>query len=42
MLFGAWFIGQNDIACAWDAIKLYEFVYNNRNQIIEKFQYSCR
>lgn len=42
LLFGAWFIGQNDIACARDAIKLYEFVCNNRDKIIEKIQDSCR
>jgi len=35
LLFGAWFIGQNDIACAWDAIKLYEFVCENREKIVK-------
>lgn len=36
LLFGAWFIGQNDIACARDAIKLYEFVCENREKIVKK------
>ena len=35
LLFGAWFIGQNDIACARDAIKLYEFVCENREKIVK-------
>lgn len=35
LLFGAWFIGQNDIACARDAIKLYEFVCKNREKIVK-------
>lgn len=35
LLFGAWFIGQNDIACARDAIKLYEFVRENREKIVK-------
>lgn len=42
LLFIAWFIGQNDVACAKDAIKLYEFACNNRDKIIEKIQESCR
>lgn len=42
LLFGAWFIGQNDNACARDAIKIYEFVCNNRDKISEKIQESCR
>lgn len=35
LLFGAWFIGQNDIVCARDAIKLYEFVCENREKIVK-------
>lgn len=35
LLFGAWFIGQNDIVCARDAIKLYEFVCENRERIVK-------
>lgn len=35
LLFGAWFIGQNDIVCAKDAIKLYEFVRENREKIVK-------
>lgn len=35
LLFGAWFIGQNDVACAKDAIKLYEFVCENREKIVK-------
>ena len=35
LLFGAWFIGQNDIVCAKDAIKLYEFVCENREKIVK-------
>ncbi len=38
LLFVAWFIGQNDIVCARDAIKLYDFITNNRDKIIEKFR----
>ncbi len=41
LLFGAWFIGRKDIVCARDAIKLYAFVCNNRDKIIEKIQDSC-
>lgn len=35
LLFAAWFIGQNDMVCAKDAIKLYEFVRSNREKIVE-------
>ena len=35
LLFGAWFIGQDDVACARDAIKLYEFVCENRERIVK-------
>ena len=35
LLFGAWFIGQNDIVCAKDAIKLYEFVCENSEKIVK-------
>lgn len=35
LLFGAWFIGQNAIVCSRDAIKLYEFVCENREKIVK-------
>lgn len=42
LLFGAWFIGQNDITCARDAIKLYEFVCESRDEIIKKIKNQCK
>lgn len=38
LLFGAWFIGENDIVCAKNAIELYKFVRNNRDKITKTIQ----
>ena len=35
LLFVAWFIEQNDIECAEDAMKIYQFVEKNIERILK-------
>ena len=37
LLFVAWFMEQNDIKCAEDAMRIYKFVEKNRGRIYETF-----
>ncbi len=34
LLFVAWFMKQNDMKCAEDAVKIYEFVERNKGKIL--------
>jgi len=36
LLFAAWFLGQKDMGCCKDAMKIFEFVDNNTEKILEK------
>jgi len=36
LLFAAWFLEQNDIKCAEDAIRIYEFVVKNEVRVLKQ------
>ncbi|MBR4084502.1 MAG: phosphotransferase [Lachnospiraceae bacterium] len=36
LLFAAWFLGQKDMGCCKDAMKIFKFVDNNTEKILEK------
>ena len=38
ILFAAWFVGQNDITCAKDAIRIYKFIKRRTDRILKCVQ----
>jgi len=41
LLFAAWFLGENDIKCAENAIKLYRFAESREQKIVASINKSC-